>query len=340
MSSISVNTITDASGGTTTSINGYTPTASNMAGRNRIINGDMRIDQRNAGASVNIYPTGYVLYGVDRWVFNTTTTYDNKGTSQQVNVAPSGFSKSLGITVATAVTPSASDFNTIEHRIEGYNVADLGFGTAEAQPVTVSFWVRSSVTGAFGGHLANSARNRRYPFSYTINSANTFEKKTITISGDTTGTWASDNTRSMILVFSFGSGSTYNNGTANAWTADSVIEPTGSTNLWATSGATFYITGVQLEAGSVATPFEHRQYGQELALCQRYYQKVSGNVYSSYGAPYNYLSWHLKVTMRISPTITGLSGGIQDQATPDIVTAYSAGSAYAFYVSPTATAEL
>jgi hypothetical protein len=274
MSTLSVSTITDASGGNTATINSYTPTESNMAGRNRIINGDMRIDQRNAGASKNIYPTSYTLFAVDRFVYNTGTAYDNTGTSQQVTTAPPGFSNSLKVTVTSTVSPSASVLNSIEHRLEGYSVADLGFGTADAKTVTVSFWVNCSVTGNFGGALLNSDRNRTYPFTYTVSSANTWEQKTVTIPGDTSGTWTTTNSRAMILVFGLSVGSTYGNGTAGAWSGTYSIVPSGSTNLFATNGATWYITGVQLEAGSVATPFEHRMYGQELALCQRYYCKT------------------------------------------------------------------
>jgi hypothetical protein len=272
VSQLSVNTITNAAGGNTAQINGMTPTADSLQGfRNRIINGDMRIDQRNAGASVTINSTA-ATYTLDR--FNSTgEATDGVFSIQRSTTAPSGFTNSL---IATVTTADASIGSTqrylVQQRIEGFNVADLGWGTASAQSVTLSFWVRSSVTGTFGGSFRNSAGDRSYPFTYTISAANTFEYKTITVAGDTTGTWATDNAAGIYVSFSMGAGSSLKT-TAGAWAAGSFWAGTGSVDLIATSGATFYITGVQLEAGSVATPFERRPFGTELALCQRYYQK-------------------------------------------------------------------
>ena len=270
MSSISVNTITDASGGSTTSINGFTPSVSNMAGRNRIINGGMVFDQRNAGASVT--PTVDNTFTLDRW--STALTAASKFSVQQSSTAATGFTNSLLVTSLSAYSVGAGDIFALKHTIEGFNVADFGFGAAGASTVTLSFWVRSSLTGTFGGALQNGAQNRSYPFSFTINSANTFEYKTVTIAGDTSGTWVTNNGKGLSLWFSLGAGATYS-GTANAWASGLYFQPTGATSVVGTSGATFYITGVQLEEGSVATPFEHRQYGQELALCQRYYYVLS-----------------------------------------------------------------
>ena len=273
MSSISVNTITDASGGSTTSINGFTPTVSNMAGRNRIINGDMRIDQRNAGASVTATNGAYT---VDRWL--CTVSQSSKFTVQQNAgsvTPPAGYVNYLGCTSSSAYSVTSTDFLGINQRIEGVNTADFGWGSANAKTVTLSFWVRSSLTGTFGGSLMNSGFDRSYPFTYTISSANTWEQKSITIAGDTSGTWLSTNGVGVRVFFSLGCGST-RLGTAGAWTGSSdIFSATGETSVVGTSGATFYITGVQLEEGSVATPFEHRQYGQELALCQRYYYVLS-----------------------------------------------------------------
>ena len=296
-----------------------------LSNRNKIINGAMTIDQRNAGASVSLFPSSYNLYGADRWIYNTDVAWDNKATVQQVATAPAGFSNSLLTTVTgTVASPGATDVNCLEHRFEGHNVADLGFGTSNAATVTVSFWVRSSVTGNYGGSLANGGRNRAYPFSYTVFAADTWEKKTVTISGDTSGTWPTGTSRAMILIFSLSSGSTYGSGTANAWSGTYSIQPSGSVNLFATNGATFYITGVQLEAGDTATPFEHRSFGAELALCQRYFCKTynqsqapgtatagvapirstsTGNAYGTIGA------WYYPVTMRAVPTITGYAPG-------------------------------
>ncbi len=241
--------------------------------KNRIINGDMRIDQRNAGASVTP-SSGVTTYTVDRWA--TYGSQSSKFTIQQNAAAvtpPSGFTNYLGVTSSSAYSVSASDLFLVMHRIEGFNAADLDWGTANAKTVTLSFWVRSSLTGTFGGSLQNSSQNRNYPFSYTISAANTWEQKTITITGDTTGTWLTTNGIGIRLNFGFGVGSTYS-GTAGSWSATEYFSTTGATSVVGTNGATWYITGVQLEIGSTATPFERRLYGQELANCQRYYFKV------------------------------------------------------------------
>jgi len=240
--------------------------------RNRIINGDMRIDQRNAGAS---YTQVNGVFNLDRWDGNT---YDggaavNKYSVIQSSTAPTGFSNSLLVTSLAATADGASNIFNIEQRIEGFNFADFMYGTANARTLTLSFWVRSSLTGTFGGALKNSARNRAYPFTYTISTANTFEYKTVTIAGDTSGTWiGATNGVGLWLSFGLGVGSTYS-GTAGAWGAGDLFSATGATSVVGTNGATFYITGVQLEKGSTATSFDYRQYGTELQLCQRYYTK-------------------------------------------------------------------
>ena len=302
MSTLATNAITDASGGNTATINGQTPTLSNMAGRNKIINGSMVFDQRNAGASVSTAPDN--AYTVDRWRYGVSQS--SKMTVQQNAgsvTPPAKFTKYLGITSSSAYSVTTNDYFRIAQAVEGFNIADLGWGASGASPVTLSFWVRSSLTGTFGGCLTNANNNRSYPFTYSISSANTWEQKSITIAGDTTGTWATDNTVGIQVQFGLGVGTTYS-GTAGAWAAGLYVSATGATSVVGTSGATFYITGVQLEAGSVATPFEHRQYGQELALCQRYYQIIStsGRSYTSDG--YWGLSYPFKVTMRAVPTYT------------------------------------
>jgi hypothetical protein len=234
--------------------------------RNRIINGDMRIDQRNAGASVT-QGTG-ILYTVDRWGIDGSA--NSKFTAQQSSVFPTGFVKSLLITSSAATTVGSGDYYYLRQAVEGFNFADLGWGAAGAQSVTLSFWVRSSLTGTFGGSLRNNDNTRSYPFTYAISAANTWEQKTVTIAGDTSGTWSTTNTTGVQLNFGFGVGSTYS-GTAGAWAGTNYLSATGATSVVGTSGATFYVTGVQLEAGSVATPFERRDYGRELMMCQRYY---------------------------------------------------------------------
>ena len=236
--------------------------------KNRIINGDMRIDQRNAGASVT--QTTGALYSVDR--FGITGTVTSKFTAQQNAgsvTPPAGFTNYLGITSSSAYSVLTGDLFVCYQRIEGFNAADLAWGTASAATVTLSFWVRSSLTGTFGGSLKNSADNRSYPFTYTISAANTWEQKSVTIAGDTSGTWLTNNGVGIQLSFSLGTGSTYS-GTAGAWAGANYLSATGATSVVGTNGATFYITGVQLEKGRVATSFDYRPYTTELQLCQRY----------------------------------------------------------------------
>jgi hypothetical protein len=242
--------------------------------KNRIINGAMVIDQRNAGAAITNTGASSAGYATDR--FYTLGTQNTKLTMQQNAgsvTPPAGFTKYLGITTTTAYSVTSSDFFMTQQRIEGVNTADLGWGTADAKTVTLSFWVRSSLTGTFGGSLRNADGNRSYPYSYTISSANTWEQKSITIAGDTTGTWITTTADyGIAVIFGLGVGSTYS-GTAGAWAGSNFLSATGATSVVGTNGATFYITGVQLEIGSSATPFERRLYNQELANCQRYFEK-------------------------------------------------------------------
>lgn len=301
MSSISVNTITDASGGSTTSINGFTPSVSNMAGRNRIINGDMRISQR-LGTSSRLC-SDIVEYTLDRWL--VISSPQSKLTVQQNagSVAPpAGFSNYLGLTVTTAETIDPSDFFNLIQFIEGYNIADLSWGTASAKAVTVSFWVRSSVTGTYSFAFRNNGETRSYVTTYNINAANTWEQKTITIPGDTSGTWNVTNGRGIEVNYDFGRGSETT--TANAWTSSGNVRLAGTVKLVENASATWQITGVQLEEGSVATPFEHRQYGQELALCQRYYSVISGPIFSTSYSSASLGMFYLPTTMRATPTLT------------------------------------
>jgi hypothetical protein len=241
--------------------------------RNRIINGDMRIDQRNAGASVT--PTnGTFTYTIDRWKYYVTQA--SKLTAQQNAGAvtpPAGFTNYLGTTSSSAYSVISSDLFTVYHAVEGFNVADFAWGTASAATITISFWVRSSLTGTHSGAIQNSANNRSYIFSYTISVANTWEKKSVTIAGDQSGTWLTTNGIGLSLYFNLGAGSTYST-TAGSWQAGNFTALTGAVSVVGTNGATFYITGVQLEQGSTATEFERRPIGAELALCQRYYQKT------------------------------------------------------------------
>jgi hypothetical protein len=281
--------------------------------RNRIINGSFTIDQRNAGASVNQGTSN--TYNLDRWA--SFGSQNAKFTIQQNAgsvTPPVGFSNYLGCTSTAATSVGASDFFNINQIIEGLNVADLGWGTANAKTITISFWVRSSLTGTFGGSLRNSALNRAYPYTYTISSANTWEQKSVTIAGDTTGTWLTNNGAGIQLIFSLGMGSTFS-GTAGAWAAGNFASATGATSVVGTNGATFYITGVQLEVGTQATSFEYRQYQQELALCQRYYYKVSGGIFG-YGYCATTTTGRFNVqfptTLRTAPTALEQTGTAAD----------------------------
>ena len=261
MSTLNVNRVVDASGGV------LAPISSVM--RNRLINSAMVIDQRNAGASVT--PTTNV-YALDRW--NMLASVSSKFSVQQVADAPAGFVNSMRFTSLSAYTPAASDIIGFDQRIEGFNIADLNWGTANAKAVTVSFWVKSSLTGTFGGNLRPQSNTPNYPFTYSISSANTWEFKTVSVAAPTTGTFPNTNGSGVILSFGLGVGSTFNGTADGTWKAGDFISATGTVNLVATNAATLNITGVQLEVGTQATSFEYRQYQQELALCQRYYQKL------------------------------------------------------------------
>jgi hypothetical protein len=196
---------------------------------------------------------------------------------------PAGFTNYLGATTASAVTVGASDYFALIQRIEGYNVADLGWGTANAKTVTLSFQIRSSLTGTFGGAIRNDSGGRCYPFSYTVSSANTWTTISVTIAGDTSGTWLTTNGSGVEVWFNLGAGSTFS-GTAGAWTSSNIVAPTGSVSVVGTNGATFYLTGVMLEVGTQATTFDYRSYGTELQLCQRYAQRFGGDAsYSAIG---------------------------------------------------------
>jgi len=278
--------------------------------KNRIINGAMMIDQRNAGASITPSNGQYTL---DRFLIGVSQA--SKLTTQQSSIAANGFTNSLNITSSTAYSILSGDLFYISQPIEGFNCADLNWGTANASTVTLSFWVRSSLTGTFGGALSNGTFNRSYPFTYTISSANTWEQKSIIIAGDTTGTWATNNTLGIQVIFGLGVGSTYS-GTAGAWAGAGYVSATGATSVVGTSGATFYITGVQLEKGSTATSFDYRPYGTELALCQRYYYWNGGTNDVSF---FNVNSTNVAgsatypVAMRTAPTIVIYNGTTSGQ---------------------------
>jgi len=274
--------------------------------RNRIINGDMRIDQRRAGAAVTVTDA----YTLDRWELREDS--DGAISVQQVTDAPTGFVNSLKITTTTAdASLTTTQRLFIRQPIEGNNVADLAWGTASAKTVTLSFWVKSSLTGTFSVAFVNSGTNRSYTSTYTINAADTWEYKTVTVAGDTSGTWLTTNGIGIVTYFSLGVGPDYT-GTPNEWVSSLRISATGSTSVIGTLNATWQVTGVQLEVGSVATPFERRPYGLELMLCQRYYWVYTGasngeylSTLQAYGttAIYGFLV-SIPVSMRATPSVS------------------------------------
>lgn len=287
--------------------------------KNRIINGGMVIDQRNAGASVTP-TTGQYL--IDRW--RAQLSQSSKFTVQQNAgsvTPPSGFAKYLGVTSSSAYSIQTGDYFGVNQFVEAYNMADLDWGLTTAKPITLSFWVRSSLTGTFSGAIRTGDNsNYSYPFTYTISSANTWEYKTITISGPTSGTWGTGNSTGLDVWFSLGTGSTYS-GTANTWAAANYVNATGSVNLVATNAATWYVTGVQFERGTQATNFDWRPYGTELQLCQRYYYRITPAVVTDrYGwgwaSTTTTFENHVRfpVSMRIAPSALEQSGTASDYA--------------------------
>jgi hypothetical protein len=335
--------------------------------KNRIINGAMVVSQRNGTSSVST-TTGQANWSVDRWVCYVAQS--SKLTMQQNAgsvTPPVGFSNYVGITSTSAYTVGSTDYFQFQQAIEGFNFADLGWGTANAKTVTLSFWVQSSLTGTFGGALRNRLENRSYPFSYTVSTANTWTQVSITIAGDTSGTWeGASNLCGVYVIFGLGMGSTLS-GTANSWAGADYRSSTGATSVVGTNGATFYITGVQLEVGSSATGFEYRQYGTELALCQRYYEKsydigtapatataagqsVTNGLYGITNTSYILINPQFKVTKRAATTISvwdysGNSGkcvranlGVGDTANQGFTVTSSDQSCFLGYSSGSTTA--
>jgi len=311
---VTSNTVTATSVTANVSSATVTTTALNISGvgigagnasimKNRIINGAMVIDQRNAGASVTA-TTGQ-LYSLDRWkmfasVNSKYTVQQNAGSI----TPPAGYTNYLGVTSSSAYSVGAGDYFFLAQIIEGYNIADLNFGTANAETVTLSFQVYSSLTGTFGGALSSNGYGRSYAFTYTVSTPNTWTPVTVTIAGDTTGTWLTNNGIGLQVFFGLGIGSNYT-GAAGSWQSTAYFGANSAVSVVGTNGATFYITGVQLEVGSSATGFEYRQYGQELQLCQRYYQLGAGFT-AGWAAGSTTMGGiaSLGTTMRAAPTAT------------------------------------
>jgi hypothetical protein len=311
--------------------------------KNRIINGAMVIDQRNAGASIT--PSTNLTYSLDRWVAGMTNAslYSVQQNAGSVT-PPTGFANYLGVTTVSAYVVAAGEVMSIQQRIEGFNMADFAWGTANAKTVTLSFQVYSSLTGTFGGSIKNSASNRTYPFSYSVSVANTWTAVSITIPGDTTGTWLTTNGVGLILSYSLGCGTTFST-TGGAWVAGNYVSVTGAVSIVATLGATLYITGVQLEVGSTATSFDYRPYGTELVLCQRYYEVMNSSLDAAFNTSVtstNYATWLFKVEKRSTPTITqsGLNITAVQSAQTGGVEWYGPSSSLLRISTATAAAEL
>jgi hypothetical protein len=301
---------------------------SNSAGspygfKNRIINGAMAIDQRGVGTLFS-NANGYTL---DRWYFMRGNVSSSPVFNvQQSTTAPAAFKNSLYVTVNTSGAPGSGNYSALFQRVEGYNCSDLGYGASGAVTTTLSFWVNCSVSGTYGVAFQNDGNSRSYIASYTINSPNTWEYKTIILPGDTTGTWLTNNATGLAVYWDLGVG-TGQNTTAGSWQAGNYLGLTGGTKLSNTANATFYITGVQLEKGSQATAFDYRPFSTELQLCQRYYEKsfhlntVPANQINGQGANVDtgILSYsgtssrnpatQFKVNKRTAPTITAYSPG-------------------------------
>jgi hypothetical protein len=303
-----VTTIINGSSPSITFSDGSAQTSATRPFLNRFINGAMVIAQR--GTTFSGLSDDGGQYTLDRWRWSENGTMDGAQSVTQDSSAPTGFNYSLKVQTTTAKAVGTSLSTRIEQAIEGFNTSDLAWGTANAKTVTLSFWVRSSLTGTFGGAFRNSADDRSYPFSYTISVADTWEYKTVTVAGDTTGTWVgATNGTGIRINFSLGAGSNLS-GTANIWAAAGYQSVTGAVSVLGTLNATWYVTGCQLEVGSTATSFDYRSIGTELALCQRYFTKYTGDTTGNTGYAIGYqtsttvsvFSLNFPVTMRSEPT--------------------------------------
>jgi hypothetical protein len=268
---------------------------------NRIINGDMRIDQRNNGASGTANG-----YSIDRWIYSSNQVGKISWQRGTPNSNASNFQYYMFFNVISAYTPLAGDTFALGQNIEADMVGDFNFGASFAQPVTLSFWVNSTLIGTFSGSIRNTDVTRSYPFTFSIPTANVWTKIIITIPGDTAGTWVlNGNGAGLNVNFDLGCGATLR-GPANAWASANYAGVTGTATLVASAGATFALTGVKLEVGSVATPFNRQSLAKSLADCQRYYQVLAGllvNGFSSQAATLVYSNTALLVQMRSTPSV-------------------------------------
>jgi hypothetical protein len=292
--------------------------------KNRIINGDMRIDQRyNGAANTTLGAAG--TYMMDRWVIGGSQTLklkcqqmdaaNSSASNYESGAAPEGFQYSAKITSNSAYTVTGNEYFYFAQQIEANNLTDLDWGISTAKSVTISFWTKSSITGTFGGSVQNHAENWMYSFPYTISQANTWEKKTVTIPGPTSGTWLKGNLSGCWVWFGLGA-TGIRVGTAGSWGIQSAagLQPTGTVSLVGTNAATLYITGVQFERGETASSFEYRSIGTELSLCQRYYETLIADSAGVVALHWYYASgnywhfWYFKTQKRAPATVSLFSG--------------------------------
>ena len=325
MSTIKVNSIKNTStddGGIAIDNSGHVqvdgqqlPTAGALSNRNMLINGSHDVNQRDQGS----FTPSHNNFCSDRWRMELSDA--SKYTAEQSSTSPDGYRKSLKITSSSAFTPASDDYFLVTQDIEGFNSAPAAFGSSAAKSVTLSFWVRSSLTGTFACAIRNSGFNRTHIKEYTISTADTWEHKTLTFPGITDGTWNTGSTVGIRVHWSLGAGSDFH-GAADTTLSTNDFATSSSTNVVATNGATWFMTGAQFELGATATPFEHRSYGDELARCQRYFQTSfnsnpsttntdnNGVAFAGGGATGNTTSFiggayiQLFPTMRAAPTVT------------------------------------
>jgi len=289
-----------------------------FAFKNRAINGDVHIDQTNAGAAITVN-AATVFYSADMFTAYGAAAAGVFTAQQLAATPPTGFKNYLRVTATTAdASPAAGSLYILQARMEGLNLIDFSLGTANAIAFTVSFYVRSSLTGAFSGSMTNGTSDRVFPFSFTINAANTWEQKTVTLTGDLTGTWSTANALGMSFTIDLGCGAN-GRSTASTWQAGAYFGVTGAVRLISTVSSTLDITGVQIETGSVATSWDYRDYGTELLRCQRYYFKVlpGTNAPLAFGGPsfsttqaYGFTPF--PVPMRVAPGAVEQTGTATD----------------------------
>ena len=290
------------------------PSAGPLSNRNLIINGAMQVAQR--GTAFNAQGSGDSPYTLDRFQFSGTGSGAQEFNITQNATAPDDFAQCLRIACSTAnASPSANDLFSIIQKIEAQDLQILNYGSAAAKKITLSFYVRSNVTGTYAILVYQNDDSRMNVVNYTVDSANTWERKTITINEDTTGVIDDNNQEGLMLEWVLSVGSNFTGSTTkNTWGAYAGANRASghAVNIGSSTSNTFDITGVQLEVGSVATPFEHRSYGDELARCQRYYYRhADGSQNSNAGLGSGlwylttdvYISIHFPTTMRANPTL-------------------------------------